>query len=180
MLVDFAVLEDLYDPAFIEDDTAVGHLLDLGNFQGVDDDGFPLLGKAEDELVDFFLRTHVHALGRVVEEKHVGTDVQPAGQKDLLLVAAGEGENAVRTAVGLDVKGLLLRLIAPVLLTHTDEGLFSTGELMFSQIEVLHNGHVGHDGVLLPVGRQHGDAVVHKPDNAAVQAFPIHQHVAAL
>ena len=51
---------------------------------------------------------------------------------------------------------------------------------MLGQVEVFHNGHVRHDGVLFPVGRQHGNAVFHKSDDAAVQRFPADRHVSAL
>ena len=86
MLIDFAVFEDFYDPTFIEDYAAVGNFLNFGNLQGVDDDGFPLLSKAEDEFVDFFLCSHIHALGRVVEEKHISADVQPAARASTISI----------------------------------------------------------------------------------------------
>ena len=51
---------------------------------------------------------------------------------------------------------------------------------MLGQIEVFHNAHVWHHGIFLPVGGQHGHAVFHKADNAALQAPAVNPHGPAL
>src|ERR1700723_2200801 len=69
---------------------------------GRDDDyGGAVGGGLVDELVDVRLGADVHALGRLVEDEHLGFHPQPAGQHHLLLVAAGQvghGELAVSRA----------------------------------------------------------------------------------
>ena len=74
--------------AVIKDHAAIGHLLQFRDLQSVYKDGLALARQGEDELVDLRLRAHVDALRGVVHQQYVGVGVEPAGEDDLLLVAA--------------------------------------------------------------------------------------------
>ena len=50
----------------------------------------PLVAQSPQDLVDRLSRPDVDALGRLVEDQHLGVEQQPAGDDDLLLHAAGE------------------------------------------------------------------------------------------
>ena len=79
------------DAAVGDDEHAVGeaeHLLDLARHH---DDRGAGVGEAADEGVDLGAGADVDAAGRLVEQQHPGAVHEPAGEHDLLLVAAGEG-----------------------------------------------------------------------------------------
>ena len=78
-------------PALADDEDPVGeaeHLLDLA---GDDHDGDAAVGEGADELVDLAAGADVDAAGGLVEQQHPAVAQQPAGEHDLLLVAAGQG-----------------------------------------------------------------------------------------
>ena len=56
----------------------------------------PRGGQVVDDAVDVLLGADVDAAGGVVEEEDVGIAQQPAGEQDLLLVAAAEGADRRR------------------------------------------------------------------------------------
>src|SRR2546421_3743918 len=76
--------------ATAHDDHAVGEAEDLGQVRGDDDHGEPFGGEVADDGIDLALRADVDALGRLVEEQHLGLGGEPPGQQHLLLVAAGQ------------------------------------------------------------------------------------------
>ena len=76
------------DGALAHDEHAVGQPEDLGQVGRHDDHAEPLRGEVADDLVDLGLGADVDALGRLVEHQHLGLGRQPAGEQDLLLVAA--------------------------------------------------------------------------------------------
>ena len=104
------------DLALADDEDPVGeteHLLDLA---GDDDDGDAAVGQRPDELVDLGAGADVDAAGGLVEQQHPAVAQQPAGEHDLLLVAAGEGAHGAGHAVGADVEAGGQLLGAPALL----------------------------------------------------------------
>ena len=76
---------------------AVGQAQDLRDLAGDHDHGDAAVGEGADQGVDLRPGADVDAAGRLVEEQHPAVAQQPAGQHDLLLVAAGQG--AERSAV---------------------------------------------------------------------------------
>src|SRR5215218_200827 len=58
------------------------------------------------ELLYLRLRPHVDAAGGLVQYEHLGVHAQPAGQKDFLLVAAGEFPDRLVWARSLDAEAL--------------------------------------------------------------------------
>ena len=92
------------DAAVVEHDTAICHLLQLGNLQRIDQYGLALSGQLENQLIDLGLRAYVDALGGVVHQQDVCIGIQPAGKYHLLLVAAGKGRDQVALAVAADVQ----------------------------------------------------------------------------
>ena len=65
-----------------------------------------MLDQGPDELVDVPLGADVDAAGRVVEDNEVGIGLQPLGQDDLLLVAAGQGGDDLSRRRRLDAQGV--------------------------------------------------------------------------
>ena len=55
----------------------------------------PSCGELIDHLVDLGLRADVDAAGRLVEDQHAGSGVQPLAEDDLLLVAARQRRRPV-------------------------------------------------------------------------------------
>ena len=82
--------DDACDFAAAHDRDAVAHAENLGQLRRDHDDGEAALGEIDDELVDFGFRADVDALGGLVEDENFGLRGEPAGQRDLLLIAAGE------------------------------------------------------------------------------------------
>ena len=71
----------------------VGQTEQLGEVGGDDDDPEPLAGQVADHLVELALGADIDALGRLVEDQHLGLGEQPAGEQHLLLVAARQGRD---------------------------------------------------------------------------------------
>ncbi len=107
------------DLALADDEDPVGeteHLLDLA---GDDHDGDAAVGERPDELVDLGAGADVDAAGGLVEDQHPAVAEQPAGEHDLLLVAARQGADGAGHAVGAYVEargelGGAAPLLAPV------------------------------------------------------------------
>ena len=71
---------------------------------GHDDDGDALVGEPADEGVDLGAGADVDAAGGLVEQQDPAAVQQPAGEDDLLLVAAGQGARLAVHAGGADVE----------------------------------------------------------------------------
>src|SRR5215210_423868 len=82
---------------------ALGHLFQL---RGDEDDAETLRCEIVNELLYLRLRSHVDAPGGLVQHEHLGVHAQPAGQKDFLLVAAGEFSDRLVWARSLDSEAL--------------------------------------------------------------------------
>ena len=70
---------------------AVGQAEHLGDLAGDHDDGDAAVGQVAHQRVDLRAGADVDAAGGLVEQQHAAVAQQPAGQDDLLLVAAGQG-----------------------------------------------------------------------------------------
>src|SRR4051794_21194 len=69
---------------------AVGQSEHLRDLAGDHDHGDPAVGQRADQPVDLRAGTDVDPSGRFVQQQHPAVPQQPAGQHDLLLVAAGQ------------------------------------------------------------------------------------------
>ena len=94
---------DLGDhPATEDDDRPVAGELDLLELRGVEQDGGAGLREVAEQHVDLLLRADVDAAGRVEAEHRVHATGDPAGDRHLLLVAAGQAADlALRPRVDL-------------------------------------------------------------------------------
>ena len=92
------------EAALAHDEDAVAHAEDLGELGGDHDDGDPLLGELGDQGVDLGLGADVDAAGGFVEDENLRLGGEPAGDDDLLLVAAGEGADALLHRRGADAE----------------------------------------------------------------------------
>src|SRR6516165_5070194 len=90
VLADFFVGELAHDRAALEHDDAIGerqHRLRLGREH---DDGKPPFAQVPNDVDDVVLGTDIHAAGRLAQDQHARREGQPFGERDFLLVAAGE------------------------------------------------------------------------------------------
>ena len=88
------------DDAVTHDQDPVGHADHLGELAGDHQHGDALAGQLAHQLVDAVLGTDVDAARGLVHEHDQRVDAQPAGEHDLLLVAAGEELHLLAQAVG--------------------------------------------------------------------------------
>ncbi len=98
------------DPALAEDQDAVTHADQLGQFGRDQDDREALAREIGDQAVDLGLGLDVDALGRLVQDQNPGCRRQPLGEHDLLLVAAGEGLDRLVVAAEAEPEPLERRL----------------------------------------------------------------------
>src|SRR2546430_677473 len=78
------------DRALAHDDHAVGETENFGQVRRHHDHREPVGREVADDRVDLALRADVDALGRLVEQQHLGLGGEPPGEQHLLLVAAGQ------------------------------------------------------------------------------------------
>ena len=90
--------------AAAHDGNAVAHAEDFRQVTRYHQHGEAVPGEAADDFMDFTFRAHVHALGRFVQDEDPGGGGEPAGEGDLLLVAAAQGMARGFGAVGADVQ----------------------------------------------------------------------------
>ena len=81
---------DADDPAVAHDADAVAHRQQLVVVRGDQDHALARGGQPVDQAVDGDAGADVDALRRLVEDEEVGIGEEPAGDDDLLLVAAGQ------------------------------------------------------------------------------------------
>ena len=74
-----------------DDQDGVGEAEHFFDLAGDDHDGVAGGGEAADQGVDLRAGADIDAAGRLIQQQHPGAVHQPAGEQDLLLVAAGEG-----------------------------------------------------------------------------------------
>src|SRR3712207_3377118 len=90
--------------ALPQGDHAIAALRHLVHLRGDKDDTQTLRREVVHELLYLRLRSHVDAAGGLVQYEHLRIHAQPAGQKDFLLVAAGELPDRLVWARGLDAE----------------------------------------------------------------------------
>lgn len=148
--------------ATAQDDDAVGALDEFLDVGGDEQDGEAFAGEVVDEALDLGLGADVDAPGGLVEQQDLGLQAEPAGQQDLLLVAAGEFADLLLGARGLDPQPLHEDVDDAVLLgTGDDAGTGEAGHR--GQHDVLADREAGHDAFGLAVLGQQADA---RPDGA--------------
>ena len=91
--------------ACAHDDDAVGEAQQLGELGGDHQDGDAGGGQLLDQPVDLELGADVDAAGRLVQDQDARLARQPAGEHDLLLVAAGELAHLLLDAGRADAPG---------------------------------------------------------------------------
>ena len=84
------------DPSAVEHRGAIAHETDLAQLAGEHQHRRPLVGQGADEVVDLVLGADVDASRRVEEQHHAQPAGEPAGDRHLLLVAAGEPAHLAR------------------------------------------------------------------------------------
>src|SRR5215217_1376935 len=87
-------------------DHAIAAFRHLFQLRGDEDDPQTLRREIVHELLYLRLRSHVDAASGLVQYEHLGVHAQPAGQKDFLLVAAGELPDRLVWARSLDAEAL--------------------------------------------------------------------------
>src|SRR5215469_516042 len=76
-LRDFFRREFADEPAFVHDIDAVAHAKKLGHLRRNHDDALTRRNRLIDDAVNFVLRTHVDAAGRLIQDEHIGLGKQP-------------------------------------------------------------------------------------------------------
>ncbi len=92
--------------ALAHDDDAVAHAEDFGQFGRDHDDREALGDQFGHEVVHGGLGADVDALGRLVEDDHLGLGRQPFGDHHLLLVAARQRADVLAQRGGAQVEPL--------------------------------------------------------------------------
>src|ERR687890_912580 len=87
-------------------DHAIAALGDLIQLRRDEDDAQSLRREIVHDRLYLRFRSHVDTAGRLVQYEHLGVHAQPAGQQDLLLVAAGELPDRLVWARSLDTEAL--------------------------------------------------------------------------
>ena len=90
------------EAAVAHDEDPVGHADHLRQLAGDHEDRDALLRQHPHQLVDRVLRAHVDAARRLVHQHDLGLGGEPAGEHDLLLVAAGEELHLLVERAGRD------------------------------------------------------------------------------
>src|SRR5262249_9824450 len=137
-------------PAVAQHEHAVRALDDLFELRGDHQHAEALVGEFLDQHLDLGLGADIDAARRLVEDEQLGIHAEPAGEQDLLLIAAGELPDLLVPPRGLDVQPgdepvddrALARLI-------DDARTRQPGEQRKRQ--VLPHGHVRYDSLDLAV-----------------------------
>ena len=79
---------------FAHDDNALTDAHDLGQFARDENHGHSFAGELLNHRVNLRFGADIDASGGLVENKHLGIDLQPARKEELLLVAAGKPAGA--------------------------------------------------------------------------------------
>jgi len=95
-------LEHAGDLAVMHDHDPVAHAQDLGHLRRDHEDREAVLLEPVHEVVDLLLRAHIHAAGGLIEDQHLRRGDQPLGDRDLLLVPAGQEPHLLVLVRGLD------------------------------------------------------------------------------
>jgi len=140
-LIGFVARENAGDCAGVHHGDAVAHAEDFGHLGRDHDNRHAALGQIDHEAVDLGFGADIDALSGLVEDENGGRDVEPAGERDLLLIAAGE-----RAGLGVDRRGFDLEAI------DVDGGdvIFGSGVDEAAGADRRERGHgdVGADGHL--------------------------------
>src|SRR5215211_5628090 len=106
VLGDLLLREQPDNGAVPQRDHAIAALRHLFQLRGDKDDAETFQREVVDELLYLRLRPHVDAAGGLVQYEHLRVHAQPTGQKDFLLVAAGELPDRLIRTRSLDAEAL--------------------------------------------------------------------------
>src|SRR5829696_4679789 len=163
-------------------DHAIAALRHLFQLRGDEEDAQSLRREIVHELLYLRLRPHVYAAGGLVQYEHLGVHAQPAGQKDFLLVAAGELPDRLIRTRSLDAKALHEFLDQLVLCLLRDqprsrEPRQGSGDDVRPHREIRDNtfqfavlGQEGDSGLYRRAGRAGLDILPLHPDGPGVEA----------
>ena len=139
-----------------EDARAVAH--DFVEFGRDEEDGEAVGAELGDELFDLGFGANVDAAGGFVEDDDGGLGGEPAGEEDLLLVAAGEIANGDLGIRGFDAEGADV-VVAEFILFGAREGAGGAAFGLEGEDEVFANGEVREDALVFSVFGGEGEAV---------------------
>ncbi len=94
---------------------------DFVHFGGVPDKGASIFGLVAQNLVDFLLRADIDATHRIVHQDGGGAGCQRTGEKDFLLVASRERQDAIGHIRGANLDAIFPLFTQCVLLRRIDE-----------------------------------------------------------
>ena len=143
---------------------AFGDAQQFLEIRGDDHHRHTLIGDVAQDAVDRAACADVDALGRLVKDQHFGVDQQPARHDDLLLHAAGKGQQACVHPVGGQAK-LRQKRVHPVLPLPVAQPKAAMAAQM-RQHQVLAHAEIGHDVLRAAVFGDKADALpdrVHRP-----------------
>src|SRR5271166_2153967 len=138
-LIGVLAVDDAGHAPLVHDENAVAHAENLRQLRGNHQDRDALRGEFGDELVDLGLSADVDAARRLVEDEDAWACQQPAGDKHLLLVAAGEVDDGLLKVGGAHAQALLLLLTKRLDLALLDKA--GAGVAVAQKRDL----HVGHD-----------------------------------
>ena len=126
---------------------------DLLCFRGQDYDRHALIRKSVDDLIDFFFRSDVHTLRRIVQDQDFRIRHQPFCQDDFLLVSAGKAGDQIILVAHLDPQRIHLLIKQGFLPLFINED--SVNDLwQINDRTVIQDRHIFQDGIFLAVARQ--------------------------
>ena len=93
MLIDFVAAQLSADSPVAHHQRSVRHADDFEQFRADHQDGEALVREPPDQAVDFRLGADVDAAGWLVQKQHLFARMHPAGEQNLLLIAAGKSDH---------------------------------------------------------------------------------------
>ncbi len=130
----------------------------LGQLGGDHDHPDPLLRQLVDDPVDLRLGADVDPAGRLVEDQHLGADLEPARQEHLLLVAARQAADPDQRAGGAHPQRLERRLGPAPAAGQVEHAPAARVAVDHAHVDVLAARHVEEQPEPLAVLGQVGDA----------------------
>ncbi len=144
----------------MKDQDPITHAQQFGQLRTDQDDADTLGGQLVHHFVDGVLGADVDAPGGLVEEHDPGIPEQPFADDDLLLVAAREVAGDLVDRGRANVQPPHVVLGDPRLLAEADEAQRPAEGIQIGQGQVVRQGHLDRQAVLLAVFGQVGDAFI--------------------
>src|SRR5918995_5657313 len=164
-------------------DHAIATLRDLFHLRGDEDDAQSLRREIVHELLYLRFRSNVDTAGRLVQYEHFGVHAHPAGQKNLLLVAAGELPDRLVWTRSLDTEALhefLDQLVLRLLRNQPcpcqprqsrSDNVLLHREIRNNAFQFAVLGQEGDSGLYRRAGRARLDVLPLYPDGPGIHRF---------